>query len=833
MKPLSFKESKLSLSRFGELFVHFSASAFYIVFFLFSIFLLTFESALLEGLGIMFLFFLIDRTMHIGEGERTINEVEEGSGNTAESLTPKSYRILSSTFRKSLLRGENFYLALFQELMARRDVREAARRLGLTADDLLKKLEEYKADILAQSLSRDELMLHAEIFMRGAFRSAQISGERFIEPRNMFASIFAAGDPIARKFFEIINLSPEDVQEAVIFAKWSGMFSRIRRIPAVLGGFAHQPRFLRHRIMNRAWTSRPTPILDSYSADLTDLAREEKVGFLIGHKKEYEMLTQVISRAGKPNAILVGEPGSGKSTIMAHLAFNIIKDKVPPVLFDKRLVSLDVGGLIAEASMEILASRLRKIVEEIFLAQNIVLFIPDIHNFFRTAQAKGINAIDILLPIIKSEAIPTIGETYPREFKQYIEPRTDFLDQFQVVRVEEITEEEATRFLIHTSLILERQFGIFVMLQAIRGAVQIAHRYFPNLQLPGSALDILKQAFSRAQERKLDLVDYDLIAEIAEEQSKIPIQRAGGAETEKLLNLEEIIHKRLINQDAAVKAVSSALREYRSGLSRKGGPIAVFLFVGPTGVGKTELAKILTEVQFGTRDAIRRFDMSEYQDKQSIFSLIGTPDGERTGALTDTILANPYSMVLLDEFEKAHPDILNLFLQVFDDGRLTDGLGRTVNFENTIIIATSNAHSEFIKMEVEKGRRIEEVGEELKKKLTDYFKPELLNRFSEIIVFRNLKQEEIFAVARILVNEVIATLRETHGVELGIDDAALRRISELGYSPVFGARPLRQIISEKIRSALAEKILRKEIGRGDTLMLLFRDGDFIWRKTMR
>ncbi|MDO8557098.1 MAG: ATP-dependent Clp protease ATP-binding subunit [Candidatus Jorgensenbacteria bacterium] len=843
MKDYLFREPRLLISRSGEIFLNFITCAFYVLAPFCAFALFVFGNAVSEGLGVLLLLFLADRALHFGEAERTLIEVDQGDGNVALALTPRGYRYISRAFRKSLFHGDNFYLSLFRGLISQHGIKIAVRRLGRASGELLEKLDAYENDIPRSNPSsaglragkrpREELLVHAEILMRGAFRSAQASGERYIEPRNIFAALFAAADPAARKYFEVINLSFEEAQAAIIFARWSGTLSWLKRIPVVLGGFAHRPRFLRHRIINRAWTSRPTPILDSYSTDLTDLAREEKTGFLIGHKKEYDTLVHVISRIGKPNALLVGEPGAGKSTIIAHLAFNITKDLVPPILFDKRLVSLDVGELIAEATPEILAGRLRKIVEEILLAQNIVLFIPDAHNLFRTAQAKGINAIDVLLPVIKSEAIPTICETYPREFKQYIEPRSDFLDQFQVVRVDEISEEEATRFLIYTALLLERQSGIFATLQAVRGAVTIGHRYFTQKLLPGSAVDLLKQAFAVARERKLDAVSYDIVAEIAEGQSKIPIQQAGEVETEKLLNLENIIHKRLVNQNAAVAAVSSALREYRSGLSRRGGPIATFLFVGPTGVGKTELAKILAEAQFGTRDAMKRFDMSEYQDKQSIFQFIGTPDGERTGALTDAILANPYSLVLLDEFEKAHPDILNLFLQVFDDGRLTDGLGRTVNFENTIIIATSNAHSEFIKTEVEKGRQIEAIGEELKKKLTDYFKPELLNRFSNVIVFRNLKLEEIYIVTGFLIDEVAGLLRDTHGIELQVEDTAQKKIAELGYSPVFGARPLRQMISEKIRGVLAEKILRKEVGRGDTLILSVSGEEFTWRKEAR
>jgi len=510
----------------------------------------------------------------------------------------------------------------------------------------------------------------------------------------------------------------------------------------------------------------------------------------------------------------------GKSTIIAHLAFQMSKDKVPPVLFDKRLVSLDLSELLANAAPDVLAGRLQKVAEEIIRAGNIVLHIPNIHDLFRTSDARSINAIDLFLPIVRNAQIPVIGETFPREFKQYVEPRTDFLEQFESVKVEEITEADALRFMIYQSMVLEREFKVIVTFRALKKAVAVAHRYFRQRPLPGSASDLLKQALAMASQRQLKSVDEALIVEVAERQSKIPIEQAKGGEAEQLLGLEETIHKKLVNQEAAVTAVARALREYRSGLSRKGGPIATFLFVGPTGVGKTELAKILAATQFGSKDAISRFDMSEYQDKQSIFRLIGNPDGSRSGTLTDAVLERPFSLVLLDEFEKSNPDVLNLFLQVFDDGRLTDSMGRTASFENTIIIATSNAHSDFIKEQIEKGIAVESVADELKKKLTTYFKPELINRFSNIIVFRSLKLEEIKIVAKYMIKEVADTLMETQGVELRVEESALAKIAEVGYSPIFGARPLRNAVSENIRSVLADKVLRKEIARGNVLSLV-------------
>ncbi|TSC96120.1 MAG: Uncharacterized protein Athens101426_474 [Parcubacteria group bacterium Athens1014_26] len=421
-----------------------------------------------------------------------------------------------------------------------------------------------------------------------------------------------------------------------------------------------------------------------------------------------------------------------------------------------------------------------------------------------------------------------IGTTYPREYKQTIEPQSDFAEAFEVIRVEEISSADATRILVYESIILERQFRIMITFGAVKQAVALASKYFRDKLLPSSARELLKEVISNARDRKVKVLTSDDVINIAQRRVDIPLKQAKADEAQKLLNLESIIHERLIDQEEAVSAVSRSLREYRSGLARKGGPIAAFLFVGPTGVGKTELSKIIANIQFGSKDAMIRFDMSEYQDKQSVFRFIGSPDGTMTGSLTDAVLAKPYSLVLLDEFEKAHPDILNLFLQVFDDGRLTDNFGRIADFQNTIIIATSNAHSDFIKTEIENGKAMAEISDNLKKKLTEYFRPELINRFSNIIVFKSLSPDDIISVTGILLKDLSEEVKQSQQVELVFSDEAIKEIARLGYDPVFGARPLRGVISEKIRSVLAEKILKNEIVKGSKISVEIENNNLVF-----
>ena len=821
---------RLHLSAANEFVVKLVSYTTYAILFALTFVLLLNGGSRLQWLGALFTLFLIDRMLHIHKGTYTVQQLAErvAAGKTvnlADALNPTTTRLISASYQKALALNENVYLVLLKDLTERKTIKRAFERLDIDPKQFITQAKTYIGESVKRS--PEELRAVLSDVVTTAYKIAEHTNEQYIQPRNLFVALAETQGPAVTKLMQLFNVTVQDLREAVLMGRFRPLFRGIQRTPSMLGGFAHRPFMMRKRIMNRSWTARPTAYLDRFSTDLTALARREKIGLLIGHKKEFAKLLAVLARSDKPNTLLVGEPGTGKSTMIAHLAFLIIKDKVPEMLFDKRLLSLDIGSLIANAQPDELAGRLKRIAEEIIQAGNIVLFIPNIHNLFKSVGGEdSFNAMDILLPIIQSNAIPIIGETYPHEYKKYITQRSEVREQFETIQVEEVSQEEALRILVYQALLLEQQFRVFITYRAIKQAVYLAYRYLHNKPLPSGAVDLLKQAVVRTKQAGEKRVRANVIIAIAQELSKIPIQQASEQETEKLLNLEDIIHERLINQDTAVVAVSRALREYRSGLSSEGRPIATFLFVGPTGVGKTELAKILAGVQFGSRKTLERFDMSEYQDKQSTFRLIGTPDGKKTGTLTDAILENPYRLILLDEFEKAHPDVLNIFLQVFDDGRLTDSLGRTVNFENTIIIATSNAHSDFIKESIEAGKSVPDISGELKRKLTTYFKPELLNRFSDTVVFRTLNKEEIKKIAKILIRETAETLTEKHGIALEIDDSALTQIAELGFSSVFGARPLRNTISEHIRSVLADKLLRKELGRGNTVRVSYDDNTF-------
>jgi ATP-dependent Clp protease ATP-binding subunit ClpC len=780
----------------------------------------------LRSLGLFLCFFLADRLAHRGEADIPFKEIPAGEKiNLTNVIQPQAFSVIERAFDRSLITKEDLYLEIARQLLGYPQIQEGLRRLDVKPEEFRQKVE----DLLSESKDKasgtaENYSKSAGALVMAAFPEALSAGHDFIEIADVFSGLSKMESGPITRLFSIFSIEAGDLERALILSSTRrGMFSRL---PTVLGGFTVEShRYIKHRIMNRAWTSRPTPELDKYSTDFTDLAREGRTGFLIGHAAEYERMVETLARPVNPNVLLVGEAGIGKETLVQHLADRLSKDDVPRALFDKRLVSLELQNLVAGAPPEELNARIRRIVEEIYMAGNVILYIPDIHNLVKTSGTAYLSAADALMPIIMSNSFPVVGSTYPKEYKQLIEPRSDFAGAFEAVPVNEITEAEAEVILSYESLILEKGTHITISFAAIKRAVTLAKKYFRSKFLPSSAEELLKGALVDAERRGERTLGPDRVTAIAEAKVNIPLHEAAGEEAEQLLHMEDIIHERLVDQEEAVKAVSQALREYRSGLSRQGGPIASFLFVGPTGVGKTELAKILAKIQFGSEKMMVRFDMTEYQDKQSFFRFIGSPDGQTRGALTDAVLAKPYCLILLDEFEKAFPDILNLFLQVFDDGRLTDNLSRTVDFSNTVIIATSNAHSDIINDSLSKGESMTDIAEYLKKRLVDVFKPELLNRFSKIIVFKNLEPDELVKIVKLNLDELAGTIKG-QGMVLEYDDTVLKKLVQLGYDPAFGARPLRRVIDEKLRAPLSEAILAKKIGRGSKVKIVLNGENF-------
>jgi len=833
-----YREPRLEMSVYGRLIVRIVSCVAYGIVISAAIIFSISDISWLRSLGFLLILFLLHRILKIGKSKKSLTKLPENKSiNSADYFSSSSFRIIEKAYEESIFKGNNFFLRLMRLLLAKDNIQKTLVRMDVDLKAFLSSINE-EINKPAVRDDKSHIMKELEYLAIEAFHYAEKNNCSEVKPKDLFAGVIKLKDKKIMRLMNAFGIEEDDLENALIFGQFFGGsrflaggkkgFLSIRH--PFLKVFTGKHYKIRHRIMNRAWTARPTPFLDRFSKDLTDLVGYSISGFLIGHQNEYNHLVDILSRPGNTNALLVGEHSSGKTTLVEHLAFRIKTDRTTPQLFDKRLVSLSLGALVAGVKQGELQQRIEKVVSEILQAGNIILYIQDIHNLVKSGGYLKLTIADTLLPVIQNAEFPVIGSTFPIEFKSIIETNSEFKDTFEVLRLKEVTEKEAVKILIHESLMLEMEFNITISFKAVKEAVYIAHKYFRQKLLPASALDLLKEALSSATNNKKYILSSDDVVEVAERSINVPIHEIRKNEAAKLLDLEKIIHKELIDQEEAVSAVSNVIREYRSGLIRKGGPIASFLFVGPTGVGKTELSKVLTRIQFGDPSLMLRFDMSEYQGEQSFVRLIGSPDGKTRGSLTDKVLEKPYSLILLDEFEKAHPDILNLFLQVFDDGRLTDNLGRVVDFENTILIATSNAHSELIKKELEEKTPIDQISKILKRKLTDYFKAELLNRFSSIIVFKPLSRKDLLEVTTLRLKDLTDLVSENINVELSFSEESVREITKLGFSSSFGARPIRKVISDKIRAPLAEKVLKKEIERGNSITVEFTNGEFIFTK---
>jgi len=500
----------------------------------------------------------------------------------------------------------------------------------------------------------------------------------------------------------------------------------------------------------------------------------------------------------------------------------MVVEDVPPFLQDKRLVSLNLSYLISGATQRgELEQRLNLIISEAVRSGNIVFFIRDIHNMVGVKGMGGeLDISEILADAIKKKLVYVLSTSIPQEYYRLIE-RTALGEVLSMVSIAPPNDEVNLQILGLNANRIEAKEGVYFSYKALKATLEFSKRYIHERFLPEKAINLLKECaiLVRNQKGKNSFVKEEDVAFLVSSKTNIPLTSITQTESKKLLNLEKEIHKRIINQEEAVKLVASALRRARVELRDTRRPIANLLFLGPTGVGKTELAKTVSYVYFGSEKQMVRIDMSEYQTKESIDRLIGSPDGSSAGYLTEAVRKNPYTLLLLDEIEKAHPDILNLFLQVMDDGRLTDSLGRTVDFTNVILIGTSNAGTSFIQEEIKKNTPLEKIRQDLiQEKLQDYFKPEFLNRFDSIVVFKPLTKENIKEIARLMLNKLARQVEEK-GIILKFTEEAISELAQKGFDPLFGARPLRRVIQEEVNDALARFLLENKISRGDIAIL--------------
>lgn len=567
--------------------------------------------------------------------------------------------------------------------------------------------------------------------------------------------------------------------------------------------------------MNRAMTSVPTPMLDRVSEDLTTDAVYGRLPLLVGRDKELEELFRVIEGGGQ-SVVLVGSPGVGKNAVLAGVAELMVEEQVPLMLQDKRLVALSIPTLVSGADLAQAQERLLAVLSEIVQAGNVVLAIPNMEQM----TGAGADLTAVLSEVLDRGGVSVIATTTPDAYASSI--ASSLLGRvFQKVEVREPEVNAAIQILESKAAMIENQHGVIFSFDALEKCVTLSDRYVHELYLPEKAVELAREVALDARKNRgvNTLVTGEDVARVLSQKTNIPVAKVGEAERDKLLHLEERLHERVIGQEEAVTAVASALRRARAELRSQNRPIANFLFLGPTGVGKTELAKTVAEVYFGDEQAMLRFDMSEYQDKASIYRLIGVPGTREGGLLTEAVRRQPFAIVLLDELEKAHPDMLNVFLQVMDDGRLTDGIGRTIDFTNTIIVATSNAGSAYVSQAISAGTPSEEIKTRLlEEELRGVYRPEFLNRFDGVIVFKPLTIEEVIQIAYLLINQSAERL-EAKGIHFRAEDAAVHELAQKGFDPKFGARPLRRVIQEQIENAIADALLKDQAARRDTIVL--------------
>jgi ATP-dependent Clp protease ATP-binding subunit ClpC len=751
---------------------------------------------------------------------------------------------------------------------------------GVTVDKVVKEIEELIGKGAEAGQQPLGFTPRTKRVLELSFRESRRMGQSYIGTEHLLLGIMKEGESVAVRILMDLGVDPQK-----LFAEIVKMLSE--ETSGANGD---------HR--NNASYSN-TPTLNQFGRDLTDMAREGKIDPVIGRDKEIERVIQILSRRTKNNPCLIGEPGVGKTAVVEGLAQKIIEGNIPETLKDKRVVTLDLSSMVAGAKYRgEFEERLKKAMDEIRKAGNVILFIDEMHTIIGAGAAEGaIDASNILKPSLARGEIQVIGATTIDEYRKHVEKDAALERRFQPITVGEPSQEEAVEILKGIRDKYEAHHRVKITDDALEAAVKLSDRYIADRFLPDKAIDLIDEAASRVrlksftappdlknleeqvtklakekedaircqefekaarirdQEQSLkdqlekakddwnqknqthtDTVTEDEVSEIVSSWTGIPVKRLAEEESERLMKMEEILHKRVVGQEEAVKAIARAIRRGRVGLKDPKRPVGSFIFLGPTGVGKTELTKALAEALFGDENAMVRIDMSEYMEKFSVSRLVGSPPGyvgyEEGGQLTERVRRKPYSVVLFDEIEKAHPDVFNILLQILEDGRLTDSQGRVVDFRNTVIIMTSNVGARLITepkhlgfvTDDDKARSYEDMKNNVMGELKKTFRPEFVNRVDEIIVFHPLNEENIKKIVGLMIDSLAKRLKKNAiAISLEVSDTAKALLAKKGFDPIYGARPLRRSVQSMIEDRLAEEMLEGRVKTGDNVAIDTKD----------
>lgn len=709
--------------------------------------------------------------------------------------------LVSLDLAKALLLHTNWSTtsALVKVLYTNRKVKFVFNKAGISTADLKQTLEINETVDIASLLQE-------------ALAFAEKDNVYHIDNLSLLAAIFANSKALEKLLFD----QELKFADLVNIIHWGRIFYHEREgsIP-----FWERPTTSLGIGMASVWSGGWTLETEKFTKDISSEIINKEEHYLVGRGKEISEVENILSRSERRNVILLGEPGLGKSTIVYSLAAKSVRGELPDSLRFKRFLELDVTSVIASANENEIEQRVKNILVEISHAGDVVLFIPVIENLSGALENGKLDISGLLVNSLQDIDLQIIGTSTRAAFHQFIESKPAFANDFEVIDVAEPSSEEAIQILEEVAIKIEQKNNCIVTYSAIKTAVELSERYLVDRVLPGKAIDILDEASSAKSLNGGGLLTKNDIEKVISDKTNIPSGIAKGEEKDKLLRLSKILHQRIVGQDEAIDSISLAIQRSRTLKKESTRPNGVFLFLGPTGVGKTETAKALAEVYYGSEERIIRFDMSEFNQETAVFRLIGSPPGsseyKEGGQLTEAVRVNPFSLILLDELEKSHPKVLELFLAIFDEGRITDSSGRLISFTNTIIIGTSNAGAEFIRENIQKNTPLDTLNKTLTEKLLQegIFKPEFLNRFDSVVVYKPLNQVEVEKIVSLMIVKLIKRLQK-QDLEISVFPEVVSFLAQKGYDPQFGARPLQRVIQDQLEGLISKAMLEEKLKRG-------------------